>query len=391
MRYCDCENLKPGMVLAKPIYSNTNELLLAAGYVLDAKLIERLQCMIISPVCIEEPGTESVVIEEMVDAEVLNCAQNTLKETFTNIIEKTRRSAGENLDHIINNVQKSGQLSQLDQIKKAVTALIDELLDNLTTDWSTLPSRFFSGNHFQHGVDTTILSVLLGIHFSFRYQELKHLGMGAMLHDLGMSLLPDLIEKKNCEFSAADLAQYRKHPEYGVNLMTGAEESLYIEKQCVLQHHEQPDGEGFPQRLMGTGSPPLGNVKNTADTIFRLAEIIHTADAYLNLTTGGWTQEPLTPEQALLLLVKCCPSKHNPHIVAALSHVVILFPKGAHVRIMKNHSHRYIGYRGVVAEPNREEPHKPKLVLIANRFGEKIKPELVDFKDEKFMEIKLEL
>ena len=67
------------------------------------------------------------------------------------------------------------------------------------------------------------------------------------------------------------------------------------------------------------------------------------------------------------------------------------FPRGARVRILKNSSQRFIGYRGVVAEPNPSEPHKPRAVLIENHFGEKVKPIMVDFSPEKTMQICLEV
>jgi HD-GYP domain-containing protein (c-di-GMP phosphodiesterase class II) len=259
----------------------------------------------------------------------------------------------------------------------------------MNSEWNVLPLKFVAGNQFRHGVDVAILSLLLGIHFQFRYKELKYLGMGAMLHDLGMSLAPELNDKKRCEYSKEEKNQYYKHPQYGVSLLAGHGDGLYLEKEIIHQHHEHPDGSGFPRKLFGSYKPPAQHATPIQGEIFRLAEIVHCSDAYLNLTTGRWPLEAVSPEAALTELIRETPEHYNQHIVSALSQVVVKFPKGVHVHIIKNHSQRYIGYHGVVAIPNKEEPHKSSLVLIANRFGEKIKPFLVDFSQEKFMEIKL--
>ncbi len=162
-----------------------------------------------------------------------------------------------------------------------------------------------------------------------------------------------------------------------------------MERVCIFQHHEQPDGQGFPDGLEGSHQSPAQHKSPQSGEIFRLAEIIHVADAYLNLTTGRWPLMPASPEEALMELIRGAPAIYNYHIVAAVTQIIVRFPKGAHVQIVKNSSNRYVGYQGVVAEPNKNEPHRPCLILFANRFGERITPLQVDFSTEKYMEIKL--
>jgi len=391
MRYCDCYDLAPGMILAKTLYSETNELLLAKGYVLNEGLIERIQRLGISPVCITEDGTEDIVIEDLVEDAIMQAANGSLKKVFDEVIKTTKHCAGENVDVILKDLKSSGFSLPLGEVKKTVNLLVDELLDNIATEWDVLPLKFITGNYFRHGIEVATLSILIGMHYQFPFKELKHLGLGAALHDLGITLMPELIDKKNCEFSPDDLIQYRNHPQYGISLLDTQSEALYMERECIYQHHEQPNGKGFPRGLIGAQQPPNVRSNPTPGLIFRHAEIIRVADAYLNLTTGGWLAEALSPEEAIVELLRGLPGMYNPHVVAALSQVVVLFPKGVQVRIMRNSSQRYIGYYGVVAVPNKKEPHKPVLVLTANRFAEKIKPFRVDFGGEKFMEIKLDL
>ena len=391
MRYCDCYDLHLGMVLAHALYSETNELLLSRGYVLDEALIGRIRHLGISPVCVEEEGTEDIIIEEIAPESARLAANGSLKAVFDEVVQATKDRMEAGLDSFWPSLKPMGFALPLENVKKAVSTLIEELLDNMATEWTTLPLKFVTGSYFRHGVDVALLSLLMGIHFQFRFKDLKYLGLGAMLHDIGKTLAPNILEKKNFDFSPDDQIQYRRHPEYGLRLLEGQPEGLYIEKECIHQHHEQPDGGGFPRGLRGSQTPPSPRSNPNPQEIFRLAEIVHVADAYLNLTTGGWLPKALDPENAVSEILRHTPKAYNPHIVSALLQVVVRFPRGAKVRILKNSSQSYIGFRGVVAAPNPAEPHKPRVVIIENRFGERIKPKTVDFSQEKTMQICLEV
>lgn len=68
------------------------------------------------------------------------------------------------------------------------------------------------------------------------------------MHDLGMMLLPEETWLKVGKMSEADKAQLRNHPGYAAGLlqrMPGWETAA----EMVAQHHEMPDGEGYPNAL----------------------------------------------------------------------------------------------------------------------------------------------
>ncbi|MGB4466877.1 MAG: HD domain-containing phosphohydrolase [Azovibrio sp.] len=68
------------------------------------------------------------------------------------------------------------------------------------------------------------------------------------LHDLGMMLLPESIWLKVERMSAEDKLSLQAHPTYGAGLMQrmpGWKEAA----QMIAQHHEMPDGSGYPAHL----------------------------------------------------------------------------------------------------------------------------------------------
>ena len=72
----------------------------------------------------------------------------------------------------------------------------------------------------------------------------------ALMHDIGMMLVPDALWLKGGQLSDEERALIREHPHYGAGLlvrMTGWE----IAARIVNEHHEMPDGKGYPAGLPG--------------------------------------------------------------------------------------------------------------------------------------------
>ena len=71
------------------------------------------------------------------------------------------------------------------------------------------------------------------------------------LHDVGMMFLPEKVWLKAEHMTPEDKFELRAHPGYAAGLLSrisGWEEAA----QMVLQHHEMPDGAGYPEGLKNT-------------------------------------------------------------------------------------------------------------------------------------------
>ena len=70
------------------------------------------------------------------------------------------------------------------------------------------------------------------------------------MHDIGMAFLPDTLWSKQGKFNELEVREMRMHPILAAGLlqrMHGWEEAARM----VLEHHERPDGTGYPQGLKG--------------------------------------------------------------------------------------------------------------------------------------------
>lgn len=89
---------------------------------------------------------------------------------------------------------------------------------------------------------------------------------GAMLHDIGKLKLPKDIRAKAIEdLNKSELLEYKKHPEYGVEMLDSIEGISEQIKQIVYQHHELNNGEGYPNKLLGLKIYPLAKIVSFAN------------------------------------------------------------------------------------------------------------------------------
>ena len=95
----------------------------------------------------------------------------------------------------------------------------------------------------------------------------------APLHDIGKVGIPDHILNKPGALTPEELAEMRKHPVLGREVILKAEQqvgvyddaTLAMAKDIVYTHHEKWDGSGYPQGLSGTGIPIPGRVMAVVD------------------------------------------------------------------------------------------------------------------------------
>jgi HD-GYP domain-containing protein (c-di-GMP phosphodiesterase class II) len=231
MYLSEISNLNEGIALAKNIYTADNKVLLKSGVKLTPNYINKLKELGVNYVYVQDPRLEGAiedeeVISEKIKQEAVVIAKECLKgvsmnegintlikpQKIINIIENIIEDIGENKDIIIN----------LRDIRK----LEDEL--------------------FFHLVDVTILSLVLGESLNYNKEELKILGVGSFLHDIGKAIVDPNILNKPDKLSESEFEQVKKHSTYGYNILKSQNNIDEISALAAYQHHERCDGSGYP-------------------------------------------------------------------------------------------------------------------------------------------------
>jgi HD-GYP domain-containing protein (c-di-GMP phosphodiesterase class II) len=98
-------------------------------------------------------------------------------------------------------------------------------------------------------------------------EDVKNIGRGARVHDVGKIGIPDSILGKPGKLTSDERELMRTHTWLGFNLLRPVRALQGTAAQIVLSHHERFDGCGYPHRLKGESIPLGARIFAIADTI----------------------------------------------------------------------------------------------------------------------------
>ena len=124
----------------------------------------------------------------------------------------------------------------------------------------------------RHGSETAQIALDIGKRLSLESVQLSNLYTGALLHDIGMALVPSRYFGLPRPLTREEWEVVRAHPRlgYGYVKKAGLPDSI---GEVVLHHHERYDGTGYPCGLKGRQIPQLARICMLAealDTMIRL-------------------------------------------------------------------------------------------------------------------------
>jgi adenylate cyclase len=138
----------------------------------------------------------------------------------------------------------------------------------------------------------------------------------APLHDIGKVGVPDSLLNKPGALTVEELAEMRKHPAKGRDVIVHAEQDvgvpddaiLAMAKDIVYTHHEKWDGTGYPEGLQGAQIPVVG----------RLMALV---DVYDAITTPRVYRAPMSHGEAVAFIVSVKGTHFDPSVVDAFLEV----------------------------------------------------------------------
>ena len=96
------------------------------------------------------------------------------------------------------------------------------------------------------------------------YDRLKHIVLGAYLHDVGKIMIPNEILQKNGRLTEEEYEIIKTHTTYGYDICMKYKE-LKEYAPVARWHHESFDGSGYPDKLVGNQIPFEASVVKVAD------------------------------------------------------------------------------------------------------------------------------
>jgi putative nucleotidyltransferase with HDIG domain len=182
----------------------------------------------------------------------------------------------------------TGLRAQMDQadIRRRIARLEGDFL-SLVQMWgeSIEAKDRYTGGHCERVAD---YACRLGAELGIAPNDMVWFRMGAFLHDLGKTEVPEEVLNKPGRLTDEERAVMERHPAAGEEMLASVEFPWDI-RPMVRSHHERWDGRGYPDGLAGEAIPFS-------------ARILRIADVFDALTTARSYRRPLTPEEALALM-----------------------------------------------------------------------------------------
>ncbi len=380
-------DVRPGMVLAKSIVGDQGDLLLAAGFVVNERVLEKMQDLGLNACWIFEEGTEAVMPEEAVNEQLALQARTTLKENADLLREAldVGEVTLENVEKALNTGAHFHNIVPVDKFKNVVREILEALMkqEPVTVNLNSLRTK--SGYLYQHSLDVSITAIIVAQTLKYSKREIEELALGCLLMDTGLVLLGDALLAKTGPLTEAERNLYQGHTTLGYAILRKNEHIPLTSAHVAFQHHERQDGKGFPRRLTGDNRLPLRNLAVEKGRIHRYAEIAATADAYVSMIAPRpGTLAALAPNEAVKNLLLAAGTRLNQAVVHTLVRLIPIYPVGSKVVVIRDQvRRRLVGYTGVVAKYRTEQPGRPLILLLYDRDRRKLtKPMPLDLLED---------
>jgi response regulator RpfG family c-di-GMP phosphodiesterase len=154
-------------------------------------------------------------------------------------------------------VEQTGQLRQaLRQIERSYDHTLEVL--GAAIDLRDSPTAGHSRRVFLYSIE--IAKAMGGME-----NQMRSIGMGAWLHDIGKLAIPDAILLKPGPLTDEERAIMRRHAQIGYDLVKGIP-FLADAAEIIFAHHERCDGSGYPRGLKVQEIPVGARIFAVADT-----------------------------------------------------------------------------------------------------------------------------
>jgi len=205
---------------------------------------------------------------------------------------------------------------------------------------------------YKHSLSVCILSLVFGRHMCLPEAELHQLGLGAFLHDVGKMKIPLEVLDKPAALTAEELAEMKRHPEYGMEIVSDSGNVPDTVRDIILSHHERMNGSGYPQGL-------------TAELIRPMTHMVAICDTYDAIVSKRPYKKPVSAVRAVEILNRERGNLFDPWLVDQFIQCVGVYPVGTLVELNN-------GETGIVVSANREARLHPRVLILLDKEGQRL-------------------
>lgn len=325
MRLEFMDRVKEDDILGRNIYTSDGNILLRAGIKLNLLYIEKLKKIGIFYIYVEDNRLDDVEEE---DKQLLELKSLTMR----------------NMSQIVKNICRNSNKNETKDSLKIVENLIDYIIEMGDVNKFLYNIQSYDNYTYGHSIDTGIMSTFLGERMNFKENELKDLGIGAILHDIGKTKVPISIINKKGSLTCEEYEEIKKHPIYGKEILKDNFKISNNVVKVIVEHHERIDGTGYPYGLKG-------------HQISKFGKIVCICDVYDSIMSDRCYREKFAPNDAYELILAGSGTMFDDKIVENFKNTFSVYPLGSCVRLSN-------GIEGYVIKQNPGFPDKPIIRVL---------------------------
>jgi HD-GYP domain-containing protein (c-di-GMP phosphodiesterase class II) len=172
--------------------------------------------------------------------------------------------SAQNLVKEVMQAPRSGEMIQRSQ--ELVESTVNYLFSEKDAFENLLKVTSFDYYTYTHSVNVFVFSVSLAQRVGIKdLPSLREFGDGALLHDIGKSMLDPAIVNCRGKLSEDQWALMKLHPVYGYDILKGNGRLSDRALDIVRHHHEKIRGGGYPDNLSGQEISPWARICTVCD------------------------------------------------------------------------------------------------------------------------------
>jgi HD-GYP domain-containing protein (c-di-GMP phosphodiesterase class II) len=250
------------------------------------------------------------------------------------------------MHQVMDDLRAGGQLD-VTSVEKAVTHVIDSVLQSSDAMAYIMRMKEADDYSYNHSLATSIWAIVFGKALGFDKLNLKILGMGGLLLDIGKTRIDPALLAREGPLSEQEVTEIRSHIAHSLDILRETGNVHPKIMQMVETHHERHDGSGYPAGLKGDAIPVVGRIAGLLDTY----DAMTSARPY---ATANSTYE------VMRYLLDQSDKLFQAELVERFIQVVGIFPTASLVELNT-------GEVAIVVEQNPLRRLRPKIMLILDQ------------------------
>lgn len=184
---------------------------------------------------------------------------------------------------------------------EATQSILDEVYEKFDKAANVCELRINDYYTYTHGLNTAVLSAIIGRELGFHENKVKDLTFAGLLHDIGkISISPGILYKPD-KLTPDEFKAVKNHSKTGYDLIIKNMDLPDYVARGALEHHERWNGGGYPQGIKG-------------EEICEFGQIIAIADVFDALISDRAYRRSVMANDAIRIMLREESESFNPEI-----------------------------------------------------------------------------